>query len=95
MAENSPAIASIFISYAHVDEDLKKELDKYLKVLKRSSKIESWNDRDLIPGQEWDAEIMAALDKANIILLLIISVVVLGVCFLILLAIFIYFTNLQ
>ncbi len=71
MADNSPAIASIFISYAHVDEDLKKELDKYLKVLKRSSKIESWNDRDLIPGQEWDAEIMAALDKANVILLLI------------------------
>lgn len=30
--------------------DLKKELDKYLKVLKRSSKIQSWNDRDLIPG---------------------------------------------
>lgn len=71
MAEDSPAIASIFISYAHVDEDLKKELDKYLKVLKRSSKIESWNDRDLVPGQEWDAEIMGALAKANIILLLI------------------------
>ncbi len=71
MAEDSHAVASIFISYAHVDEDLKKELDKYLKVLKRSSKIESWNDRDLVPGQEWDAEIMEALAKANIILLLI------------------------
>ncbi len=71
MEENSPPVANIFISYAHVDEDLKKELDKYLKVLKRSSKIQSWNDRDLIPGQEWDAEIMAALSRANIILLLI------------------------
>ncbi len=71
MDENSPAAANIFTSYAHVDEDLKTELDKYLKVLKRSSKIQSWNDRDLIAGQEWNAEIMGALEKANIILLLI------------------------
>ena len=71
MDEQSWAIANIFISYAHADEDLKKELDKYLKVLKRSSKIQSWNDRDLIPGQEYDAEIMSALGRANVILLLI------------------------
>jgi TIR domain len=71
MDEQSKAIANIFISYAHADEDLKKELDKYLKVLKRSSKIQSWNDRDLIPGQEYDAEIMSALGNANVILLLI------------------------
>ncbi|MEO6187506.1 MAG: toll/interleukin-1 receptor domain-containing protein [Ginsengibacter sp.] len=71
MDETPKPNASIFISYAHLDEELKKELDKYLKVLKRSSKIESWNDRDLVPGQEWDAEIMAALAKANVILLLI------------------------
>ncbi len=71
MADNASPVASIFISYAHVDEDLKTELDKYLKVLKRSSKVGSWNDRNLVAGQEWDAEIMAALEKANIILLLI------------------------
>jgi hypothetical protein len=35
---------STFISYAHADEDLKIELDKHLKVLKRSGKIEAWND---------------------------------------------------
>lgn len=72
MEDSSSAVAAnIFISYAHADEDLKKELDKYLKVLKRSSKIQSWNDRDLVAGQEWDAEIMAALARANVILLLI------------------------
>ena len=71
MDENSPAAANIVTSYAHVDEDLKTELDTYLKVLKRSSKIQSWNDRCLIAGQEWKAEIMDALEKANIILLLI------------------------
>jgi TIR domain-containing protein len=63
--------ARIFISYAHADEELKTELDKYLKVLKRSGKIESWNDRELIAGQEWDDVIMSELAKANVILLLI------------------------
>jgi len=71
MTEDSQPGAYIFISYAHEDEDLKKELDKYLKVLKRSSKVQVWNDRELIAGQEWDQTIMSELNKANIILLLI------------------------
>ena len=61
----------IFTSYAHEDESLKDEMDKYLKVLKRSGKIETWNDRALIPGQEWNQTIMDELKKANIILLLV------------------------
>ena len=71
MAEGSQAGVRIFISYAHEDEALKKELDKYLKVLKRSSKIQVWNDRELIAGQEWDATIMAELAAADVILLLV------------------------
>jgi len=63
--------AYIFTSYAHEDEDLKTEMDKYLKVLKRSGKIDTWNDRALIAGQEWDKGIMDELAKANIILLLV------------------------
>ena len=61
----------IFLSYAHEDEDLKKELDKHLMPLKRSGKIETWNDRELIAGQEWNKEILEELNKAEIILLLI------------------------
>ncbi len=71
MAEISVEKATIFISYAHADEELKQELDKYLKMLKRSGKVETWNDRELIAGQEWDDIIMSELSKANIILLLI------------------------
>jgi len=71
MADTSNSKAYIFTSYAHEDEELKNEMDKYLKVLKRSGKIDTWNDRALIPGQEWDKNIMAELNKANIILLLI------------------------
>lgn len=63
--------AVIFVSYAHEDEELKTELDKYLKVLKRSSRVRTWNDRKLVAGEEWDAAIMSELAKANIILLLV------------------------
>ncbi|REG82289.1 TIR domain-containing protein [Algoriphagus antarcticus] len=61
----------IFLSYAHADEDLKKELDKHLMPLKRSGKIETWDDRELIAGQEWNEEILAELNRAEIILLLV------------------------
>lgn len=71
MVDDHQSGAQIFISYAHEDEELKNELDKYLKVLKRSSKVQVWNDRKLIAGEEWDQTIMSELNKANIILLLI------------------------
>ncbi|WOD42059.1 toll/interleukin-1 receptor domain-containing protein [Hwangdonia lutea] len=67
----SDQVVKIFTSYAHEDEGLKDEMDKYLKVLKRSGKIDSWNDRELIAGQEWNEGIMNELANANIILLLV------------------------
>ena len=70
MADESGGV-SIFVSYAHEDETLKKELDKYLKALRRSTKITVWNDRELIAGQEWDRAIMSELGRADIILLLV------------------------
>ncbi len=71
MTDDSESGARIFISYAHEDEDLKDELDKHLKVLKRSSKVQVWSDRQLVAGQEWDESIMTELRAANVILLLI------------------------
>jgi len=71
MTDTSASKVTIFISYAHADEELKKELDKHLKMLKRSGKVETWNDRELIAGEQWDDVIMTELSKANIILLLI------------------------
>jgi hypothetical protein len=67
----SGSAVKIFTSYAHEDEGLKGELDKFLKVLKRSGKIATWNDRELIAGQEWNENIMYELREANIILLLV------------------------
>ena len=44
MADSNFFKPRIFLSYAHADEDLKKELDTHLVPLKRSGKIETWND---------------------------------------------------
>lgn len=71
MSQATAGNVRIFISYAHADETLKKELDKYLKVLRRSGKIAVWQDRELVAGDDWDATIMRELALANLILLLV------------------------
>jgi len=71
MADAASAKARIFVSYAHADEALKNELDKVLKVIKRSGKVDVWQDRQLGAGDDWDQTILAELARANIILLLI------------------------
>ena len=68
---DNPSKLNLFISYAHEDEDMKKELDKHLIMLKRSGKIEAWNDRGILAGDEWDQSIKNELANAEIILLLI------------------------
>ncbi|HEY6287542.1 MAG TPA: toll/interleukin-1 receptor domain-containing protein [Ktedonobacteraceae bacterium] len=60
----------VFISYSHQDQLLRTELDKHLSNLKRQNIITSWYDGDIIPGTEWEPEIMQRLKLAQIILLL-------------------------
>lgn len=62
---------SIFISYSHEDEMYKDKLEKHLSILKRNNIIETWHDRKIIPGQEWDKKIKDELENAQIILLLV------------------------
>lgn len=66
-----PRKLSIFLSYAHADEAMKTELDKNLIMLKRSDKINVWQDRKIMAGTEWDTAIARELAVADIILLLI------------------------
>jgi tetratricopeptide (TPR) repeat protein len=61
----------LFISYSHSDELFKEKLEKHLTLLKRNKIIETWHDRKIIPGQEWDLKIKEELDSADVILLLI------------------------
>jgi energy-coupling factor transporter ATP-binding protein EcfA2 len=62
----------VFISYSHVDEKRwKNRLQKHLKVLERHGSLSFWDDRRIAVGQEWRAEIKAALDSADAAILLI------------------------
>ncbi len=66
-----PAKLKIFLSYSHEDEAMKVQLDKNLIMLKRSDKIDVWQDRKIMAGDVWDESIANALASADIILLLI------------------------
>src|SRR5437763_16680979 len=63
----------IFYAYAHKDEELRKELDKNLSLLRRDGLIKGWHDRDINAGEEWVREIAIHLNTDQIILLLISS----------------------
>jgi len=62
----------IFISYSHEDLQYREKLERQLKPLLRNKKIkEIWSDHQILPGEDWNAEIEANLKSANIIFLLI------------------------
>ncbi len=65
------AVISVFVSYSHKDERLREELDTHLALLKRQGVIDVWHDRRISPGAEVDATIDAALERAQVILLLV------------------------
>ena len=63
----------VFFSYSRKDENLRKELDNHLAVLKRQAVITSWYDRQIEGGAEWEKEIARHMQSADIILLLVSS----------------------
>lgn len=67
---SSPGL-NLFISYAHSDESFKNDLLKHLEPLRRLNLIESWHDRKLRAGEEWDKVISSNLKSADVILLLV------------------------
>ncbi len=69
-ASKKPAI-EVFCSYAHEDEHWRQQLDQHLSLLKRQELIDTWYDRQIVPGTEWAREIDTHLERASVILLLI------------------------
>lgn len=65
--------ARVFISYSHKDEDLRSELEVHLAYLKNQGSVEIWQDRRLLPGDNFDHTIREEIDTADVILLLISS----------------------
>lgn len=66
-----PNPVSVFISYSHADEGLRRELDMHLSVLQQQGIVGSWHDRMIGAGAEWEGAINSQLDHARVILLLI------------------------
>lgn len=71
--ENSDATRplSLFYSYSHRDEPLRKELEAHLSFLRRSSLIAEWHDRMIDAGDEWKPQIDHSIATADIVLLLV------------------------
>jgi hypothetical protein len=61
----------LFYSYAHADEALRQELEKHLSILIRAGLIESWSDRKILPGSDFDDQIDESMENADIILFLV------------------------
>jgi TIR domain-containing protein len=61
----------VFVSYAHRDERLLEELNKHLSPLRRSTLIDTWDDRRIRAGNDVDCTIDERLMSADVVLLLI------------------------
>jgi hypothetical protein len=61
----------LFFSYAHEDQEFRDELGQHLKLLERQGLIEAWHDRMISAGSDWNSQIDARLQRAQIVLLLI------------------------
>src|SRR5690606_37841200 len=66
-------MALLVFSYSHADEELRNALEKHLIPLKRMGKIDTWHDRCIVPGEEFEGKIDTNFARADIILLLISS----------------------
>lgn len=64
-------MARVFVSYSHVDQGLRGQLDVHMAALKRQDVIEVWTDHCIRPGESFDSKISAALEAADVILLLV------------------------
>jgi O-acetyl-ADP-ribose deacetylase (regulator of RNase III) len=70
---NRQKAATMFVSYARDDEQMRHQLSNHLGGLRHGGFISDWSDGKIIPGQEWQPEIVKKLNEADIILLLITS----------------------
>jgi tetratricopeptide (TPR) repeat protein len=61
----------VFISYAHADDRQRAALCAHLSPLETNGVLLKWVDTHIRPASEWEAEILAELDRAEIILLLV------------------------
>lgn len=64
-------MSRLFFSYSHRDEALRDELEVHLSQLNNEGTIETWHDRRIPAGDEFDDTISEHLERADVILLLV------------------------
>ena len=69
----SAETVSVFVSYSHKDDRLKRQLESHLSLLQRQAVIKGWSDREISAGEALDDQIDINMEKAQIILLLVSS----------------------
>jgi hypothetical protein len=60
----------VFIAYSHRDARWKDLLLRQLRVLERQKLVDLWDTGEIVPGDDWSRAISAALEEADIALLL-------------------------
>jgi KaiC/GvpD/RAD55 family RecA-like ATPase len=65
------SIPTVFISYSHLDEPWKDRLVKHLGIAGKQGLLQTWNDRDLLGGDDWFAEIVNAIEHGSVAVLLV------------------------
>lgn len=66
-------MATIFFSYSHKDEVLRNELEAHLALLKHEGLVDTWHDRRIVAGDQFDDAIFGQLEAADVVLLLVSS----------------------
>lgn len=65
-------MASVFISYSHLDEAWKDRLLRHFRVFERQGlAVTSWHDREIPGGGDWEAQIRRAMAEADAAVLLV------------------------
>ena len=61
----------LFISYSHQDEPLLREFTAHLSPLVRNGTIETWDDRELVVGDDLDERLRSELESADLVAFLV------------------------
>jgi internalin A len=60
----------VFISYSHKDAEWMERFCTQLKAIVQTGRLKTWTDHQIEPGQDWRAEIEAAMARTSVALLL-------------------------
>lgn len=69
--EKTKAAKKIFILYSKWDKIYLEQLKKILAPLQKDGLLQTWDDSDIKPGEDWDATIHRELSTADIVFLLV------------------------